>query len=406
MTVLHNLMPAKKPGPLTRCLLALMVILVAPVGKAQDDSDQHNFVKVTLEPAKAVVGQHMKLNVVVGVDTYFANAPKISLPNIEHALVLETEPSVNMGQRINGTYFATQLRQIDIYPDQEGIIMIPSFTVSLSQSVTVDGEITEDALQLPTEALLGIVTTPAEMQNEPGFLVSPDVQIDDQWNGLEKSAYQVGDLIERVVTVTATDTSAMIMPQFTPIAPKGVSVIMAEPAISSTSGRDGVSSTMVQHMSYAIEKPGSYQLGNENLAWWDPLAGKRHDHLFATESIDAGGVAWRMILTIAILLLAASILVYVLLRFLAKRDKVDLSIRKKLRSGDAGNRLAGLYAFSDYHQPDNAEPARLRFWLASALPLIEKIMTARFSTADSNRHSPSRRQTKTLFRHLKKELKR
>ena len=313
------------------------------------------------------------------------------------------QPAVNGGENLQGKNFTTQTHKIDIYPDHKGILTVPSFRVTFKQSMEVYGQLTSQPVQLATEQLLGLVSVPPAMAGETGFMVSSDVKITDDWSGDEKGEFKVGDVLTRVVTIVAADMASMNMPQFTPYAPSGVSVTLAEPRLSSTSGREEAAATMVQHISYAVESPGQYTLGTEVLSWWDPKAASRRDHRFADKPVDAGGLPWRLVAIVVSVSVPVLLLILVMRRYLRRRDAVDVAIRQQLHRGDASKRLAALYAYADYHKLQGEQPVRLRALLPASQALVEKVMSARYSSNGID-GEPSRGESKSLYRQMRKDF--
>ncbi|MCP5130713.1 MAG: BatD family protein [Pseudomonadales bacterium] len=393
-----------------RLLVALLLAYLAVAasyaqdyGSDQGEVNEHHFIRVWLDPTKMAVGERATLNVMVGVDSFFTGSTELALPAIERALVLQSQPAVNGGENLQGKNFTTQTHKIDIYPDHKGILTVPSFRVTFKQSMEVYGQLTSQPVQLATEQLLGLVSVPPAMAGETGFMVSSDVKITDDWSGDEKGEFKVGDVLTRVVTIVAADMASMNMPQFTPYAPSGVSVTLAEPRLSSTSGREEAAATMVQHISYAVESPGQYTLGTEVLSWWDPKAASRRDHRFADKPVDAGGLPWRLVAIVVSVSVPVLLLILVMRRYLRRRDAVDVAIRQQLHRGDASKRLAALYAYADYHKLQGEQPVRLRALLPASQALVEKVMSARYSSNGID-GEPSRGESKSLYRQMRKDF--
>jgi hypothetical protein len=382
-------------------LLFLVLLYVSMSSLAQDAAGESHVVKAWLDPAKAVQGQHMSLNIMIGVDTYFSEGTDITLPEMAHALVLQQQAAINGVHSIDGRQFATQVQQVDVYPDRAGILVVPSFSVSFTQAVTTQGKLTSRTVEVATEQLLGLITLPPEMQDVRAFMVSPHVDVDDQWIVPDgKVTFEAGDVMRRTVTITAQDMAAMNLPQISPQSPRGVSVTLAEPRLASSSGRDGQQATLVQHMSYAVETPGQFRLGGETLSWWDPVSGVRRDHAFTIRSVDAGGLPWRQLVFGVLVAVAVLLLVMSARAYRSRRDPVDSKIAHNLRDRDAGVRLSAIYACADYHHPADAEPARLRTRLPSSLALVERILRSRYAVSIVE-EEPSVRDSKLLARQLR-----
>jgi hypothetical protein len=195
----------------------------------------------------------------------------------------------------------------------------------------------------------------------------------------------------------------MNMPQFNPQVPKGISVTLAEPSLTSSNGRDGAKASMVQHITYVIEKPGQFNLGGETISWWNPQESSREDYQFDSKTIDAGGIPWQLVWTVAavILLIVGSYLGF--RRYLLMRDPRDVAIKKDLHHSDASKRMAALYAYADYHSPRSSAPLRLRALCASSPDSIEKILSSRFSSAIED-GEPSTTQSIKIYKQLKNIL--
>lgn len=387
-------------GKLVKVLLILLCVSVSSF--AQDPADESYIVKAWLEPAKAVQGQYMALNIMIGVDTYLTEGTDISLPEMAHALVLKQQPAVSGVKTINGRQFATQVQQVDVYSDRAGILVVPSFSVSFTQAVTTRGKLTSRTVEVETDQLLGLITLPPEMQDLGAFMVSPQVDVDDQWIVPDgKITFEAGDVLRRTVKITAQGMAAMNMPEISPQLPRGVSVTLAEPNLSSSSGRNGQQATLVQHMSYVVESPGQFTLGGETLSWWDPVSGSRRDHTFAIRPVDAGGVPWRRLMLGALVIALVLLLVLIVRVQRSKRDPEDIEIAHNLHDRDAGKRLAAIYACADYHSPAGAAPALLRARLTSSLELVERILRARYAVPVVE-GEPSEHDSKLLTRQLKK----
>jgi hypothetical protein len=389
-----------------RSLTLLALLVMALASSASEPAAPPYFVDSWLEPAQAVPGQKMVLNLKIGVDTYFTRAAKFSLPEMEQALVLLNSQAINSGESRHGKRYATQLWEIDIYPNRAGILMVPAITLGFSRAPDSEsaGEDSAQRVEVVTEQLLGLVAMPAAMKGLSGFMVSSDVEIDDQWTPPQgKQSLLRGDVIQRVITIEAKDMTAMNMPQINPQTPRGVSVTLAEPSLSSSNGRDGPSARMEQHISYAIEKPGRYKLGGEAISWWNPQQSQRVNYQFDSKPVDAGGVPWQLLgaaLAGLVLLLLAGLACR---RYLRQRDLREVAIKKRLRDLDAGKRLAALYAYADYHNPAASEAVQLRKELACSRALVAKVLQARFSSATDN-DSPSVKETRQLFRQSRKKL--
>jgi hypothetical protein len=386
---------------MVRSTVLFFLVVISLTAAASDPAAKPYFVDAWLEPTKVVPGQHMTLNILIGVDTYFARAAQLSIPEIDHALVLLNDRAINGSENRNGESFATQLWEVSVYPNREGVLVVPSFAVGFTRALTDGNQLSQQSVEVDIEQLLGLVRLPPAMQGLSGFMVSTDVEIDDEWTFPEgKETFTRGDIFQRVITVSATDMTAMNMPQFNPQVQKGISVTLAEPSLSSSNGRDGPKASMVQHITYVIEKPGQFSLGGESISWWNPKEASREDYQFDAKAINAGGIPWHLVWTVVAVIAFIVLAGLGLRRYLLTRDPRDVAIKKDLHHNDASKRLAALYAYADYHNAEGCEPVRLKRLLLSSCTAIEKILQSRFSSTTDNT-SPTARESKQIYRKIK-----
>lgn len=389
---------------MARSILLVFFIAMSLMSVASEQGDEPYFVKAWLEPTKAAPGQHMVLNILLGVDSYFAKAAELSLPEIDHALVLLNDRAINSSENSNSKRFATQLWEVNVYPNREGILVVPSFTVRFTRAVHRNNEISQQGIEVDIEQLLGLVSMPAAMKGLSGFMVSTDVEINDEWILPEgKETFTRGDIFQREISISAKDMTAMNMPQFNPRVARGMSITLAEPSLASSNGRDGARARMVQQITYVIEKPGQFSLGGESISWWNPEEATREDYRFESKAINAGGIPWHWVLTVAAMLLLIVGAGLGFRRYLLARDPRDVAIKKGLHHSDASRRMAALYAYVDYHSPRGSEPLRLRALCISTGSPIEKMLSSRFS-ASMEDGEPSTKECIKIYKQLKKLL--
>jgi hypothetical protein len=386
---------------MVRSAVLFILMVMSLTAAASEPEAKPYFVDAWLEPTKAVPGQHMTLNILIGVDTYFARAAQLSIPEIDHALVLLNDRAINGSENRNGESFASQLWEVNVYPNREGILVVPSFAVGFTRALTDGNKLSQQRVEVRVEQLLGLVSLPPAMKGLSGFMVSTDVEVDDEWTFPEdKELFTRGDIFQRVITVSATDMTAMNMPQFNPQVPKGISVTLAEPSLASSNGRDGPKASMVQRITYVIEKPGQFSLGGESISWWNPQESSREDYQFDSKTIDAGGIPWRLVWTVLALILLIVFSYLGFRRYLLMRDPRDVAIKKDLHHNDASKRMAAIYAYADHHNPEGNEPVRLKRLLLASSTAIERILQSRFSSSTDDT-SPTARESKQLYRKIK-----
>ena len=137
-------------------------------------------VSVTPEPAgEIVVGQQVRLNVLIETDTWFTSAPRYPEMKLDGAIVLMPDAfGVNSTRREGATTWAGQTRRYVLFPQRAGILSIPPVEVQLA--VAADGK--PGVLQtIRTPALELTVVLPDGAGNEE-FVTTSRYALQDEWD--------------------------------------------------------------------------------------------------------------------------------------------------------------------------------------------------------------------------------
>ncbi|GEA52248.1 hypothetical protein VIN01S_30520 [Vibrio inusitatus NBRC 102082] len=301
-------------------------------------------IALLVKDEQIVPGQQVNLQFEATTKQYFMDGPQYSLPYVANAMVKQENKSTLSGYSfINDEKFTSQRWSIQVYPNKVGVYLIPSMTVTLT-TANEDGNIVKTPLK--TKPLALVVKAPSELKHESNYLVSSKVSVEDVWSSTSETAkkeYERGDIIQRTVTIKAEYTSTFMMPDFVPLAPEGVTVSLLEPALSSHYSRGEHSTTLVQHISYSIDKPGQYALGSEQVKWWNPDNNQLNTWKASAKSIDAGGVDYQKVLRLGMVFLSFMICIYLARLYLIK-SKPTILIFSRLFSSHGAKWLNSCYS--------------------------------------------------------------
>ncbi|GEM81198.1 BatD family protein [Vibrio superstes] len=303
-------------------------------------------------------GEQVNLEFLAATNQYFMDSPEFSAPYISNAMVKQEKTSVVSGfSYIDGEKVASQRWSIQVYPNKEGVYLIPSMTVTLS---TVDDELQVVKTQLKTDPVAIMVKSPAALKGESGYLVSDKVSIEDDW-GLDGAKlaqhFRKGDIVQRRITIKADNTSTFMMPDFAPSAPEGVSVSLMEPQVTSDYLRGNHTTTLVQTVSYSIDKPGQYSLGGEQLTWWNPQQKQAEEWTAKAVNLDAGGIDYHKLLWWVITITGGVFLLWMIRIALTKCWAFILS-QKEMLFGAGPSWLNSCYSKAD-NKSSNTSATRL-----------------------------------------------
>ena len=271
-----------------------------------------------------VVGEPVVLRFELLVNGFFNGGTKFELPSMSTARLSPASSfAINGNRTIAGITYSSQLWEVYLYPEQQGLIELPSvrFDIKFMDNVSHKSK----TLSLLSEAKVFYAYMPAELSNNEPYIVAEQVSIDEQWSE-PKQSYQIGDVIEREITISVVNLPAMNIPRFKVVAPEGVKFIAQEAKLRDNNNRGESTAIVSQIYRYIIHRDGEYLLGGENLNWWQPEIGL-HQLKYSTYKVTVtgsfGNRKW---------LLAASILVLVLagLMLIRKYKKLKLPHRVQL----------------------------------------------------------------------------
>lgn len=253
-------------------------------GKA---ANQPVFMEVSLDKSSAFVQEQAIYTVKLFTSVNLHSLNK-NEPDVENALMKKI--SENQYQKnINGTNYAVVEIRYALFPQQSGLMTIPS---TLWSVVTNEPRRHRDPFM--NDPFFGRggkkinLRTPEKVVNvlpQPGsydadvWLPAQSVDIQQSWSQSPDS-FKVGEPITRTLRIKAKGVLASQLPPLEIDSIAGVSYYPDQPQSDEQLGSDGV--TTVKQESYAIvaQKPGTITLPAITLQWWDTEAKRvREAHL-------------------------------------------------------------------------------------------------------------------------------
>lgn len=249
-------------------------------------SDSHIIVKTWISHVsnRPVAHEQVLVNIAVMTDTWFTKGTRIHRFEIDNAMVLTNSMStMNSTERLNGKVYSTQHWQVEVYPLKGGMFKVPSITID----VVTKGERGSLPQTLMTEALdFEVETNNALLKLEhsslqPGStLVGHNAQLLEEWTITKQSSeqntdLQIGDSIERKVTLLAEDTVSMLLPSVVEALSENNTDFISFPILDKTQDeivRGLRLATKTQTATYVVKQAGQVTLPAVTLMWWDTHA--------------------------------------------------------------------------------------------------------------------------------------
>jgi len=252
-------------------LTGLLVIAGAAAPASAQEQPDRPIVRARLEPeGVVVVGEPVTLVVEVLTPTWFPRPPRFAVPDVENAIAEESPGAgFNLNERIGNQSWAGLHREFLIYPQVPGEYVVPPATVEVVYALPdarPSEPITLEAGELRFEARV-----PAAAAGLDYFISARRFDltqsVDPPPDGLK-----VGDAVTRTITMTAAESSSMMLPAlaFEPV--EGLAVYPASPRTADEGGERGTErrATRVESVTYTLENEGDYTLPEVAISWWDP----------------------------------------------------------------------------------------------------------------------------------------
>jgi hypothetical protein len=247
-----------------RILLLLMFLFMHKWALSQGP-----VIRASLSPSKnVIVGQPVRLRVILLVPNYFTGSPDFPVFSIDNAIVLEPQDRPeNLNDTISGIRYAGISQTYTIYTQVPGDFSLPpvQFTVPYASNPP---KTTISHLSLPSLTFRAEI--PAAAQNLPYFLPTSNLTLQQKWDSLLKDL-RVGNTLSRTITVTTTKTQGMMIPPLTFSAPDGIRLYPEQPTVTDqkTPAGEFVYGRRTESVRYFLQKAGDYTLPPIQITWWN-----------------------------------------------------------------------------------------------------------------------------------------
>jgi hypothetical protein len=249
-------------------LITVLIALLAPLLVFAADPP---ILRTGLSVASAHPGEVVQLSVDVLVPGWFTAPLELpaSLPLDGGTARLDDTATHNLNERIDGIAYAGIRRSYRIIAQTAGSLDLPAFTVAVHYS---NGSEPLDArLQVPAHQLR--IALPAGAESQGYFFSTPHFVLQQKVDPAPKrrAEYQVGDVITRTLTQTASGLPAMYLPalSFAPI--DGLRIYTDAPQLKDIPGQRGAESTAIRidRVRYVILRAGQFNLPGVRIGWFN-----------------------------------------------------------------------------------------------------------------------------------------
>ncbi len=243
------------------------VFLLLPVFVAAQQPGP--FIRAEIKPkSKVIIGETVVLEVDILVPTWFSKAPQFPVINVENAITLPPERSMNLTEQIDSESYAGIRREYKIIPQLPGTYYVPSVTVGFYYAL--ENARPSALTTLKTRPFTFTAELPPEARGLSYFIAASRMTA-SQKRSPQTDTLRVGDALERTLTFKVYDALAMVIPPLAFDSIPGLAVYPHSPIVEDFGGERGSQriGQRIESVTYIVQDSGRYTLPAVEFSWWN-----------------------------------------------------------------------------------------------------------------------------------------
>lgn len=250
-------------------LLLLHVVLALPATALRATETTPVVVRSAVQPESGIwVGQRVIYQLDTLVKDGWAKVQRMPDVQVSGAIVVRMETQgVRLNETIDGDAYTGQRYELLLFPQRGGEISVPAIPLAIEISQWGDSTL-KQAVQKTAPALTFTARTPPGAEKIHGLISTERLSADQTWQP-ETSELSVGDTLERRITFSADNVSAMV---FTPLVFAGAEafdVYPKPPEVEDRYDRGDLTARRVEAVTYVFKRTGRVELPSVTITWWD-----------------------------------------------------------------------------------------------------------------------------------------
>ena len=246
---------------------SVLVLCLSPVASLAND-DSQAFVTVEQGSKSFVVrGEKLSFYIKLFSKTIFSGSPRFELPIMNNGLLYKVQDRPVLGtENVKGVAYVTQLHEFWFFPKVSGELTIPEVKVSFSTSAAKGGGEQQHNMQA---APLTVKVSPLPGVPDDSAIIATDhFTIEQSWHPKVQNGV-VGDVVIRTITMRATNTASIFLPEIGVAKIPGVSMYKDPAEVDDNNERGEATAQRKDSITYLFEAEGKYTLSAVSLNWWD-----------------------------------------------------------------------------------------------------------------------------------------
>jgi len=241
-------------------------------------------VRAELGEDTAWTGEAVPLLVTLYSPGPFSGTPAFDLPELPLTVFVKSGNPLVGTEQVDGESYFTQRHEFALYTQCVGEIVVPAFRVRFAGKKKFTSA--PEPVRGLTAELRFRSKRPPGTDNLGVVVAVQDMEATQSWKPQSLDAVSAGDVIERTISRRATATTAMMLPPVSTDAPEGVRVYPANAIVQDHTERGASRAERIETIKYQFERPGTFELPDMSLVWWDPQASTLQRKTLPGETIN------------------------------------------------------------------------------------------------------------------------
>jgi len=265
-----------------------IAINVLAANDPQAAKQQELFITTDISAKEFYVQQQVTLKVKLHFSTELKRG-SLTEPTLENANITQIGKDIENETIINGRRYRVIERTYAISPQQSGSFILKSPV--FSGEIMVQSQRRNNFLSFAETKPVSVIGDEIPLQVLPvpdnyqgAWLPSELLAIHQEWQP-SVDTFTVGEPITRVVTLTAAGLSEEQLPEIIMPVPPGLKVYPDQAELHTGMNNNRLVSQKVRNFALVANKPGTYQLPEISIPWWNTMTNKYQLATLAAQTI-------------------------------------------------------------------------------------------------------------------------
>ena len=247
------------------CVL-LFILSFCPAASAAD------VVRATLEKDEAWTGEGVPLVITLYSPGPFSGTASFDLPELPKTAFVKVGTPLVGSEEVDGESYITQRHEFTIFTQQAGEIVIPTFSIRFSGKKTFTSD--PEPMGGATQELRFQSKRPPGTESMGVVISVSEMKVQQVWQPELTAEINAGDVIQRTITRTAEDTTAMMFPAVVASALDGVRIYDQQPIVEDKTERGEGDCQPLGHNQIPVSASGHFHPARDNVHLVGSQAGR------------------------------------------------------------------------------------------------------------------------------------